>query len=87
MVLIASQLALKYNSSIVASMIAVLPIIALVTYSSSKEPQKTALDLAIFMIISGLTFLIMHFLPDRKLSWAAGFLWASMTYLAFKIIG
>lgn len=86
-VLIASQLALKYSSSIIASMIAVLPVIALVTYSSSKEPQKTALHLAVFMMISGLTFLIMHFLPDRKLLWAAGVLWASITYLAFKIIG
>ncbi len=86
-VLIASQLALKYSSSIIASMIAVLPVIALVTYASSKEPQKTALHLAVFMIISGLTFLIMHFLPDRKFSLAAGVLWASITYLAFKIIG
>jgi len=68
-------------------MIAVLPVIALVTYSSSKEPQKTALHLAVFMMISGLTFLIMHFLPDRKFSWAASVLWASITYLAFKIIG
>ena len=86
-VLISSQLALKYSSSIIASMVAVLPVIAIVTYSASKEPQKTALQLAVFMIISGITFLIIHYLPDRKSSWAAGVLWVSITYLAFKIIG
>jgi len=86
LVLISSQLALKYSSSIIASMIAVLPVIALVTYSSSMEPQKTALHLAVFMLISGLAFLMIHFLPDQKFLWAVYLLWGSMTCLAFKMI-
>ncbi len=86
LVLTSSQLALKYSTSIIASMIAVFPVIALVTYSSSKVPQKTALHLAVFMIISGIAFLLIHFLPDRKFLWVVCLIWVSMTYFAFNLI-
>lgn len=84
-VLIASQLSLRYGNGLLASLIASLPIIAFITYFSAADKQKMALQLSVFLGIVSITFLIIYLLPQRFF-FIGVFFWILMSILVYKFV-
>ncbi len=84
-VLIGSQLALKYGNGLLASLIASLPVIAFVTYFSALDRQKVALQLSVFLAIVSLTFLVIYLLPQRFFFMGIIF-WIVASIIVYKFI-
>ena len=85
LILIASQLALKYSNGLIASIIATLPVIGLATYYSAENYRSIALYIAVFMFTGSVMFFALYFLP-KKDSYIAVLLWLCLVILLYKII-
>ncbi len=84
-VLIGSQVALKYGNGLLASVIAAAPVIAIVTYLSSSNPQKMALQLAVFMFIGCIAFLTIYLLPP-KFFYLGILAWFMLSIFVYKFV-
>lgn len=83
-ILVSAQIALKYTSSTFASVIAALPIIALLTYFSSTTPTQTALHLAIFLFIGSILFFMIYVMQETRYVPIALLLWGIIVFIVFK---
>jgi predicted membrane protein len=84
-ILIASQLALRYSNGLIAGIIATLPVVGLITYYSAENYRSVALYIAVFMLTGSVMFFILYFIP-RKDSYLAILLWLLLVIFLYKVI-